>query len=137
MKKIVFTLFILSTVLYGIPVRAQENATWKEFAAFHEVISQTFHPSEEGKLQPIRTRSQELLNKAMAWKNSTAPAGYNKKVIKKSLQDLVKQAGELNKLVKENAADKVIKEKISAVHDLFHEALEKCPKCEEEEKSEH
>jgi len=34
---------------------------------FHEVMAKTFHPAEEGKLEPIRNRSQEMQDKAAAW----------------------------------------------------------------------
>ena len=33
--------------------------------AFHEVMSKTFHPAEEGKLDPIKTRSYEMVQKAI------------------------------------------------------------------------
>lgn len=107
---------------------AQEKVKWKEMDEFHAVMSATFHPSEEGKLQPIKSRSQEMLDKAVAWKNSAAPAGYDKKAVKKNLKELVKGAGDLNKMVKENAADAAIKEKLAKLHDVFHEIVEKCEK---------
>jgi len=37
---------------------------WPALKTFHEVLSQTFHPSEEGNLEPIKSRSEELMNKA-------------------------------------------------------------------------
>jgi hypothetical protein len=96
--------------------------------AFHEVMSKTFHPSEEGKLEPIRSRSAEMLEKAIAWKNSTAPEGYDKTAVMENLKKLVKGAKEINKMVKKNASDKELKEELSELHDVFHEIVEKCEK---------
>ncbi|HSB10705.1 MAG TPA: hypothetical protein VLM38_14550, partial [Blastocatellia bacterium] len=31
--------------------------TWNELSSFHSLMSQTFHPLEEGNLTPIRTRA--------------------------------------------------------------------------------
>jgi hypothetical protein len=128
MKKIFVLLLAVTAVLFVKPLHAQEKPKWKELDAFHEVMSTTFHPSEEGKLEPIRTRSAEMLEKATAWKNSTAPAGYDQNAVKKQLRSLVKGAKEIKQLVKENAADSVIKEKLAALHDVFHEIVEKCEK---------
>lgn len=128
MKKLFSLAVVLSAILFINPVKAQQKAKWAELDAFHEVMSKTFHPSEEGKLEPIKTRSQEMLDKAVAWKNSTAPEGYDKNSVKKNLKDLVKGAKELNKMVKENAADATLKEKLSKLHDVFHQIVEKCEK---------
>jgi hypothetical protein len=126
MKKILLVL-IAFTVFGGVNnAKSQEKAKWKEMDAFHEVMAKTFHPAEEGKLEPIKVRSQEMLDKAIVWQNSTAPEGYNQKAVKKSLKDLVKGAKEINNLVKEKAADDVLKTKLSRLHDVFHEIMEKC-----------
>jgi len=128
MNKIFVLLLAVTAVLFVKPVTAQGKSKWNEMEAFHEVMSKTFHPSEEGKLEPIRTRSQEMADKAKAWKSSSAPQGYNKKAVKKSLNALVKGANEINSLVKSRAADDILKKKLSALHDVFHEIMEKCEK---------
>ncbi|MGB5027400.1 MAG: hypothetical protein WBO38_02790, partial [Chitinophagaceae bacterium] len=103
MKKIVFLVMTVATLVIANPVQAQEKAKWNEKEAFHEIMSKTFHPAEEGKLEPIKSRSAEMVDIATAWKNSTAPEGYNQKAIQKNLKSLVKDAKKLNKLVKKNA----------------------------------
>lgn len=110
------------------PVHAQQKAKWQELDAFHEVMSKTFHPSEEGKLEPIRSRSAEMLDKAIAWKNSTAPEGYDKSAVLGNLKKLVKGTKEINKMVKKNAPDNELKAKLAGLHDVFHEIVEKCEK---------
>lgn len=128
MQRIVTLMLLTTAFIVSSKSQAQEKAKWKEMEDFHSVMSATFHPSEEGKLDPIKKKSQEMVDKAVAWQQSTAPAGYDKNVVKPSLKRLVKGSKELNKLVKNNAADNVLKEKLSALHDVFHEIMEKCEK---------
>ena len=127
MKKIL-TLVLAIIVFAGINSLKAQKAKWNEMEEFHKVMAQTFHPAEEGKLEPIKTRSGEMLNKAVSWKNSTPPAGYDKNAVKKSLKELVKGTKELDKMVKDKAPDASLTEKLSALHDVFHEIMEKCEK---------
>jgi len=110
--------------------KAQEKKTWKEMNEFHTVMSETFHPAEEGHLDPIKKRSQEMMDKAVAWQKSTAPEGYDKTKVDVSLKKLVQGAKELNNLVKAKSSDKVLTDKLSGLHDIFHEIMEKCRKDE-------
>ena len=119
---------IIAALAVAKTSQSQEKAKWKELDAFHEVMSKTFHPAEEGKLEPIRTRSQEMVDKAIAWQTSTAPEGYDKDAVKKNLKNLVKGAKEVNKMVQKNASDAEIKSELSKLHDVFHEIVEKCSK---------
>ena len=108
--------------------QAQEKSGWKEMNDFHTVMSETFHPAEEGHLDPIKKRSQEMADKAAAWQKSTAPDGYDKNKVEVSLKKLVQGTKELNSLVKAKSPDKVLTEKLSGLHDIFHEIMEKCRK---------
>jgi hypothetical protein len=127
MKKLVSAL--LMTFVLFTAVQAQEKkAQWKEMHDFHGVMGSTFHPAEEGNLQPIRTRSQEMIDKAVAWQKSDAPEGYDKKAVKGSLKKLVAGAKEIDQLVKSNATDKELTDKLTALHDVFHEIMDKCRK---------
>jgi hypothetical protein len=126
MKKLISLLLLISVLFFTQKGQAQQKAKWNEMEAFHEVMSKTFHPAEEGKLDPIKNRSAEMVQKAIAWKNSTAPAGYNKSAVSKNLKKLVKGARELDKMVKKNASDKELKEELTELHDVFHVITEKC-----------
>ena len=128
MKGILSLLIIVTALANSKPVLAQQKAKWNELEAFHDVMSQTFHPAEEGKLEPIRTRSVEMVEKALAWKESSSPEGYDKNAVKKNLKKLVRGAKEINKLVLKNASDKEIKEDLAELHNVFHEIMEKCEK---------
>ena len=65
MKKIACLLAV--AFVLNASIQAQEKMNWKEMSDFHTVMSETFHPSEEGKLGPIKSRSQEMVDKAIAW----------------------------------------------------------------------
>jgi hypothetical protein len=128
MKKILSLAIVLSAVLFFSPAQAQKKAKWAEMETFHGVMGETFHPAEEGKLEPIRKRSQEMIDKAIAWKNSTAPEGYDQEAVKKLLKKLVKGAKKLHKQVQKNASDKELTEELTELHDVFHEIMDKSKK---------
>ena len=125
MKKI--ACLLLAVLVLVTAVNAQSKK-WKEMDEFHTIMSETYHPAEEGKLEPIKSRSQEMVDKAMAWVRSTAPEGYDKRSVNISLKELLRGAKELNGLVKANASDKEITDKLSKLHDVFHTIMEKCEK---------
>jgi hypothetical protein len=126
MKKLLSVIIMAAALFVTKSANAQAKAQWPEKDAFHKVMSGTFHPAEEGNLEPIRKRSQEMVDAAIAWKNAAAPAGYDKKKVMKDLKALVKGAKELHKNVQKNASDKDLKEELSELHDLFHRITEKC-----------
>jgi hypothetical protein len=126
MKKL-FSFLAMSFIFFTI-AHAQEKAKWKEMDDFHVVMAATFHPAEEGNLQPIRTRSTEMADRAVAWKGSDAPEGYDKKAVNKTLKKLVQGAKEIDKKVKANATDKELVAELTALHDVFHQIMEKCRK---------
>jgi len=125
MKKIMSALLlVLFAVSLGTKSFAQTK--WLEKDAFHAVMSTTFHPSEEGNLEPIKTRSGELVLKAKEWVNSTPPLEFNKKSIKKKLKLLYKESVALDKLIKNKGTDAQIKKSLAKLHDRFHQIVEIC-----------
>lgn len=99
---------------------------WQALKTFHEVMSQTFHPSEEGNLQPVKTRIGELVSKAKALQSAPIPAEYNKPAVKNSLADLVKASQNLEKQIKKKASDTEITKALADVHDTFHTVVGLC-----------
>lgn len=97
-----------------------ELETWATLNSFHEVMAETFHPSEEGDLKPIRERSGEFLEKAKALQNGTIPASFDTPEIKKSIDDLVKGATALNQMIISKADDKSVTKLLDELHDVFH-----------------
>lgn len=124
MKKL--GLFAILMVMSVLAMAQTKPNDWKELSAFHDVMSETFHPAEEGKLEPIKSRSGEMVNAAKTWKKSTPPTEFNKPEIQTSLDKLVKGSKELDKMVKKNATDAELTKKLTDLHDVFHEIVGLC-----------
>ncbi len=103
-----------------------EKDSWTALSDFHMVMAQTFHPAEENNLKPIRERSGELLARAVDLKNNKIPASFDTPEIRKAIDELVKGATELDKANTPKAKDAVLKEKLSKLHDKFHEIQGLC-----------
>jgi hypothetical protein len=124
MKKM---LAMLTFVLLSAGAFAQPKPMdWAELKAFHGVMSETFHPAEEGKLDPIKSRSGEMLEKAVTLQKSAPPAEFNKPEIKKEIKNLVKGSKGLDKMVKKSASDADLTAKLTSLHDVFHNIVGLC-----------
>ena len=100
---------------------------WAALKTFHGVMSQTFHPAEEGKLEPIKTRSGEMVEKANALSKSAIPAEFNTPKILDAVKRLQLGSKDLDKLVKDKkTTDADITKSITALHDVFHEIVGLC-----------
>jgi len=124
MKKWMISLGVL--LMASVTFGQSKPSDWAQLNDFHGVMSQTFHPAEEGKLDPIKSRSNEMVEKAIAWQKSTPPAEFDKPEIKKSLTKLVKGSKELNKMVQKSASDADLTKKLTDLHDVFHEIVGLC-----------
>ncbi|MFN8349750.1 MAG: hypothetical protein U0X91_32420 [Spirosomataceae bacterium] len=120
-----YFLFILVFSALSLSVSAQKVA-WKELDDYHAVMSQTFHPAEEGNLQPVLARAGELAEKGAVLKKSTIPADYQKEGVKTSVNLLAKESKALAEMVQKKRPEEEIKKAIFALHDRFHEVMEKC-----------
>ena len=99
---------------------------WPAIKEFHGVMSTTFHPAEEGNLEPIKTRSLEMVEKANALDVTTMPKEFSNDKIKDAVARLQKGAKELHQLVTEKVKDEVLVEKLTSLHDVFHEIVGLC-----------
>lgn len=110
----------------AIPKKKDKFENWQALKDFHKVMSQTFHPSEEGNLKPIKERSGEMVQKAEALSKSTIPAEFNKKEVVAAVKKLVTDSKKLDKLVKAKKSDKEITNALTELHDVFHEIVGLC-----------
>lgn len=133
MRKLRYLIIALLAVISIQNVYA-EKAEWKELKYFHEIMSKSFHPSEEGNLKPVRENAKALTESAKAWQASTVPAGYNRLKTMKTLKALVRKCETIEEGVKLNKDDKEMKNLITEAHEIFHELVEKC-KIPEQEKA--
>lgn len=101
-------------------------ASWPELKEFHTVMSQTFHPSEEGNLEPIKTRATEMKEKAMALASSKVPAEFDNSKIKDAVNRLKDGTMTMEKMVDTKVDDKQIASHLNSLHDIFHEIVGLC-----------
>ncbi|MFN8276900.1 MAG: hypothetical protein U0T84_05420 [Chitinophagales bacterium] len=124
MNKIVLFL-VLQMVSFALRAQGKFDQ-WPQLKAFHQVMSQTFHPSEEGNLAPIKKRSGELAEKALALKQGGIPEAFNNKKVAAAVNQLAKDSKKLDALVKKNGSDDAIKKSLAKLHDTFHQIVERC-----------
>lgn len=99
---------------------------WQALKDFHVVMSQTFHPSEEGNLQPIKTRIGEMVTKAKALQTSKIPAEFNRKGVSEAMANLVKGSQNLEKQINKKAKNEEITKSLVGLHDTFHTIIGLC-----------
>lgn len=122
--------FLLLFAVCAVANQAQAQSIfdkWATLKAFHGVMSQTFHPAEEGNLEPIKKRSGEMVEKATALAKSDIPAEFKTEKIQTAVKKLQKGSKALDKMVKgKKASDADITKSLSALHDVFHEIVGLC-----------
>jgi hypothetical protein len=124
-KQIMTLLISALFVCMSSNIQAQK-ADWKEMHAFHSVMSKTFHPAEEGNLQPVKEHAKELVAKAKSWQSSSVPVGFNATKSKEILKRLVTKCTAIEAAVKAKKSDDSLKTMITEAHEIFHELMEKC-----------
>ena len=126
MKKIkLFIFFALFFVANAVSAQSTFDK-WPPIKEFHGVMSETFHPAEEGNLAPIKARSEEMMHKAAQLLKSEIPEEFKTNAIIASAERLQIKSKALNKLVKSNASDATIVKSITDLHDTFHEIVGLC-----------
>ncbi len=122
---------LLLLVLIGTSSFAQEKKefnmeSWPALKAFHGVMSQTFHPSEDGNLEPIKSRATEMKEKATALAESKIPADLNNAKVKDAISRLKENTVVLEKMIADKKSDTEIKDYLKTLHDTFHEIVGLC-----------
>jgi hypothetical protein len=122
-KSVVLSLFMLFT---AIAFGQNKMDSWAELKDFHAIMSQTFHPSEDGNLQPIKQRADELLQKAMALYDSKRPAEFDTPKMKDATFRLATECKLIVGMIADKKSDEEITKKLAAAHDVFHEIVGLC-----------
>ena len=118
---------VLAILIVASSVSAQSTFDkWPAIKEFHEVMSQTFHPAEEGNLAPIKTRSEEMMNKATMLLKSDIPTEFRTDAILVLAERLQLKSKALHKLVKSSGTDAAIVKSITDLHDTFHQIVGLC-----------
>ena len=118
----------LTLMLAGVSGNSQSIfSKWPALDEYHSVMAGTFHPSEDGNLEPIKKRSGELSEKASLVAKSKVPAEFDSKAIRNAVKRLSKDSKALDKLVQSKvASDDQITKSLAALHDVFHEIVGLC-----------
>jgi hypothetical protein len=124
--KLIAKAALLILAFFTIQTTFAQKSEWKELKTFHGVMSKSFHPSEEGNLQPVKDNAADLVAKAKAWQASAIPADYNQTETKKVLAELVTKCQEIEKAVAAKKSDADLKKLIHEAHEVFHQIVEKC-----------
>ncbi|MEC5165986.1 hypothetical protein RCH18_001720 [Flavobacterium sp. PL11] len=118
---------VLALIFVANSVLAQSTFDkWPAVKELHGVMSETFHPAEEGNLAPIKARSEEMMAKSAQLLKSDIPTEFRTNAILASAERLQLKSKALNKLVKANAADTDLVKSITDLHDTFHEIVGLC-----------
>ena len=120
---------LLAFLLVFVANTASAQSTfdkWPAIKEFHEVMSETFHPAEEGDLAPIKARSEEMMNKAAQLLKSEVPVEFKTDAILVSAEHLQMKSKALHKLIKSNGSDADVVKSITDLHNTFHEIVGLC-----------
>lgn len=99
---------------------------WVAMKDFHVILSQTFHPAEEGNLEPIKSRSEEFMNKANDLLQLDIPEEYRTKEILTLSENLLAKTKTLHALVVAKAFDEELLKAITEVHTVLHQIIGLC-----------
>lgn len=128
MKKI--ALFLFAAVLFsGFSfAQTQKAAVWPEMKAFHELMSASFHPAEEGNFAPLKENAPKLYRASKVWYASEIPANFKAEETKAALDKLMKQCNQIWREIENKASDEQLKTLITEAHDTFHKIVGECKK---------
>ncbi|MDZ4708980.1 MAG: hypothetical protein SH818_11325 [Saprospiraceae bacterium] len=121
-------LTLLTILFFSITAYSQSIfSKWPALDEYHKVMAQTFHPSEDGNLEPIKKRSGELKTQAGLVAKSTIPTDFDSPAIRKAVKHLNKDSKALDKVIQSNkATDPQITKSLAALHDVFHDVVGLC-----------
>ena len=125
--KFIKSIFAFATIFAVNSVAAQSlTEKWPQIKAYHEVMSKTFHPAEEGNLEPIRKDAESLLEKANALSVENMPAEFRSPKLIETLIVLKKETKVVTELVKQKASDDEITKALTKLHDIVHQIVGLC-----------
>jgi hypothetical protein len=127
MKKNLALLTLIFSLFYVQNQQAQGIfEKWPELDTFHTVMQETYHPSEEGNLAPIRERIDEMVEKAHTLKNKPAPKEFNTPEIIAAEEKLYNGSLALQQLIEKDSDDEIVTASLEDLHNVFHEIVGLC-----------
>jgi hypothetical protein len=127
MKKI--SLLFFAFMMTCISFAQTKTAVWPEMGTFHELMSSTFHPAEEGNFAPLKEKAADLYRASKLWYSVDVPAEYNFKITKKTLEQLMIKCNDIwAEVASKTSSDVKLKTMITEAHDIFHKLSGECKK---------
>lgn len=99
--------------------------TWKELDEFHTIMDATFHPTEEGNVEPIKKELKKFVKIAESLQKKQKPEIFNTAEINEATKVLVDATKKFQKGFKKMSDEQIIKE-MDVLHDHFHKVLDLC-----------
>lgn len=93
--------------------------------AYHEVMADVFHSAEEGNLEPLKNRAEELGTLAEKWAALPIPEKLKTPELEQAMKDLEMSSKMMPKMV-EKGVDEDMTKGITALHDVFHKVVGLC-----------
>src|SRR6478609_4394317 len=90
---------------------------WPQIKMYYEILSRTFHASEKGNLNTIKSDSRILIEKVEALSIEGMPAEYRNPKILETLLTLKKQTKLVDFLVQQNLDEAEIKSALTKLKD--------------------
>ncbi|RTY92408.1 hypothetical protein [Flavobacterium sp. GT3R68] len=127
MMKHVRAFLFLALIFAANTITAQSvTEKWPAMHEFHEVMSQTFHPAEEGNLAPIKSRSEEMMKKAAAILKSDIPQEFRTEPVLAEAERLQLKSKDLHNMVITNTPNEAIVKLLTDIHLTFHRIVGLC-----------
>lgn len=126
--------FLVLTFIFVVNTVSSQSTfeKWPAIKEFLGLMSQTFHPTEEGDSAPIKARFEKIMTKATQVLKSDIPAAFKNDAIVSAAWRLESKSTALNQLVTSGATNEFIFKSLSDLHETFHEIV---GLCSEEKKS--
>ncbi|MFY7758375.1 MULTISPECIES: hypothetical protein [Flavobacterium] len=124
-----FVKFIIAAVAFlAVQTISAQSVTskWTQLHEYHELLSKTFHPAENGNFTAIKNSHDYLVQKAEALDVATMPADLKTPVVVENVAVLKKLTKKLSELITNKAPDVEILRTFQNVHDVFHKIEKEC-----------
>ena len=121
--------FIIAAVAFlAVQTISAQSVTskWTQLHEYHELLSKTFHPAENGNFTAIKNSHDYLVQKAEALDVATMPADLKTPVVVENVAVLKKLTKKLSELITNKAPDVEILRTFQNVHDVFHKIEKEC-----------
>jgi hypothetical protein len=124
------TLLLLTFFFTATNLAAQSTfEKWDAIKTFHEAIATTYHACENGNFEPIKTRSEEMMQKAQALSTQEIPEEFKTLSVLAAIERLQSKTKEMHQIMLAKTSDKDdITQNLKEVHDAFHDIVGLCHK---------